>query len=352
MHGYTVEQKDKRRKPHTVYFKMVTNKPPRPSIARSIPLYFVIPSVGAVGTFMYAYYSMIDEAPFTKRKRLLATSSNWERQMGDKEYKSLLKKYRKDILPHNHPATITVKRVGSRIADSSRRFAEEHKLISQPQEKGKVSNYTYTVVRSTQANAFVLPNNHVFVLTGLFKFAKDEDELAAVLGHEMAHNLARHAGEKVSSSILTSIIARAMLLIDPSGVLYSLFMPASVLLHSLPHSRDAETEADYIGLHLAADACYDPKAAQRVFRAMKNETNPVNKKTKQRSPSSSPPEFMSTHPSYDTRLQNLASWMPDAEAKLNIDDGLKCKHVREEMKVARKLALQARIRNSYSTGLK
>jgi hypothetical protein len=120
---------------------------------------------------------------------------------------------------------------------------------------------TLNLMRSETANAFVLPNNHIFVMTGLFQFARDEDELAAVLGHEMAHNLACLVGEKVWGNAIVRIVANLMLLIDPSGVLFSVFLPtASLLRELLPHSRiqEKETEADQIGMHLAAQACYDP----------------------------------------------------------------------------------------------
>jgi predicted Zn-dependent protease len=77
--------------------------------------------------------------------------------------------FRGNILPANHPAAVTVERVGSRIANASRNFAAQN-----PSTSLAPAPYTYTVVRSDQANAFVLPNNHVFVLTGLFKYVKDE----------------------------------------------------------------------------------------------------------------------------------------------------------------------------------
>ena len=304
-------------------------KPPRVG-TQSLPFYIVVPAFGLVGTFAYAYYSFLDEAPFTKRKRLLATSPSWERQLGDREYQSLLKRYKKDILPPTHPASITVQRVGSRIAAAASNFEKQNL----PPSSRSSSKYTYTVVRSEMANAFVLPNNHVFVLSGLFQYAKDEDELAAVIGHEMAHNLARHAGEKISGNILMSIMARVVLIIDPSGVLYSIFVPAVTLLHDLPHSRDAEVEADHIGIHLAADACYDPKAAKRVFHSMKEGETKDGKKT------STPPEFISTHPSYDTRLQNFDLWMADARAKFEVDSGMKCRQIRQEMKQARREAFE------------
>ena len=235
--------------------------------------------------------------------------------------------YRNDILPPNHRASITVERVGSRIADAANKFILEYK----PQES-LGSPYTYTVIRSDQANAFVLPNNHIFVFTGMFQFVRNEDDLAAVLGHETAHNIARHAGERVSGSILVNMLARFTLLLDPSGVLYTLFLPAATLLHDLPHSRDHEIEADYIGLHLAAEACYDPKAAKRVFAAMKAGY----------SKGSTPPEFISTHPSYDTRLSNFDHWLPGAMEKFHADGGRKCERIRKEMKLAReKAAMEA-----------
>ncbi len=265
--------------------------------------------------------------------------------MGDQEYKKLLKMYKRDILPPDHRASITVQRVGSRIASAAKKFEEEYmndddkkkKSSSQHQQHvlGNNHNFTFTVVRSDMANAFVLPNNHVFLFTGMFKYVRQEDELAAVLGHETAHNLARHAGERISGSLLMSMIARVTLLIDPSGVLYTIFIPAAQLMHDLPHSRDHEIEADYIGLHLAADACYDPRAAKRVFAKMKEDEKMMGGGVIK---SSTPPEFMSTHPSYDTRLSNFDDWMPDAMTKYNADGGMKCQRIRAEMKQARKLA--------------
>lgn len=303
-----------------------------------IPPYVFIPIAGGTATLLYTYYYFQDEMPYTKRRRLLATSKEWEKKAGDQEYHNLLKQYRNQILPPSHRASTTVQRVGTRIATSAEKFAKEHNVETYG------SKYTYTIVRSDMANAFVLPNNHVFVLTGLFNYVHNEDELAAILGHEMAHNLARHAGERVSGSILINILARCTLLIDPSGVLYSLFLPAATFFHQLPYSRIHEVEADYIGLHLAAEACYDPKSVRKVFSAMKDgETTTSSSSSTSTSTGSSagkmrkvvPPEFMSTHPSYDTRISNFDLWMPGALERYNADAGYKCNTVRKEMKLAR-----------------
>jgi len=162
---------------------------------------------------------MIPNSSYLHLFRLLATSADWEANMGHDQYKQLLQQYKGDILPKDHRASVTEQRVGSRIAAAAQKCSKEWGVQSTNNKIG--SPFTYTVVRSEDANAFVLPGNHVFVLTGLFKYCHDEDELASVLGHETAHNLARHAGERVSENILMTIIKRLALVLDPSGILFA-----------------------------------------------------------------------------------------------------------------------------------
>ena len=289
---------------------------------------FIVPMAGMTIGSLYAYYSCLDYAPYTNRKRLICTNPKWEQEMGHNQYEELLQKFRGDILPAEHRASVTVKRVGSRIAAAAQSFSAQYGQASDT-SNATISPYTYTVVRSTEANAFVIPGNHVFVLTGLFRYAHNEDDLASVLGHEMAHNLARHAGERVSESILMTILSRLVFILDPTGILFTLLVPAQQLLVALPHSREHEIEADNIGIVLASEACYDPRSAKIVFSRMKEEGD---KKAV------TPPEFISTHPGYDTRLSYFDKWMPDALERYNRDGGNKCRAIREQMKRARKMA--------------
>ena len=262
-----------------------------------------VPIVGVA----YTYYSCLDNVPYTNRQRLLATSPEWEANMGHDQYKQLLIQYEGNILPKDHRASVTVQRVGSRITDAANKCSKDWGVKNNIINK---SPFTYTVVRSDDANAFVLPGNHVFVLTGLFKFCHDEDELASVLGHETAHNLARHAGERMSESLLMAIIRRLALVFDPTGILFLFLIPAEQLFYSLPHSREHEMEADRIGIILSSEACYDPRAAKRVFSRMKEDTE--NGNNKHQAP---PPEFISTHPGYDTRLTLFDQWMRQMHCK-------------------------------------
>ena len=302
-----------------------SSPPPPPTY---IILGILVPAAGLTLTSIYAYNSCLDYVPYTHRRRFIATSPEWEARTGHDQYRTYLKLYSNDVLPKDHRASVTVARVGSRIASAAKDFTRENSVINSINS----SPFTYTVVRSDDANAFVLPGNHVFVMTGLFKYVHNEDELASILGHETAHNLARHAGERVSQNLIVKMLTYLALLIDPSGLLFSLFVPAEALFYSLPHSREHEIEADEIGFILSSEACFDPRAAKKVFARMKHDADggDVHAVT--------PPEFVSTHPGYETRLSKFDEWMPAAMQRFNRDDGQKCFAIRQEMKRARSLA--------------
>lgn len=315
------------RAPSKISLRTYSSHRPR-ATSDGLPHYIQLPLAGMTMVSAYAYYSCLDYAPYTNRKRLICTSPQWEQEMGHKQYKELLQTFKGDVLPPNHRASVTVQRVGSRIAAAAQKFSMQY---GKKDNKVGASSYTYTVVRSTEANAFVLPGNHVFVLTGLFRYAHNEDDLASVIGHEMAHNIARHAGERVSEGIMMTILSRLALILDPTGILFTLLVPAQTLLISLPHSREHEIEADKIGILLASEACYDPRASTLVFSRMRDDGG-------KRSATATPPEWISTHPGYDTRLSYFDQWMPDAMDRYNMDGGNKCRAIREEMKRARKVA--------------
>jgi len=294
---------------------------------------FGVPAAGVT----YLYIHFLDRVPLTQRQRWIATSPEWERQLGDQEYHELLRQFRGQVLPSDHRASVTVQRVGNRIYRATQAFCKEQEGLQD--SLCASSKPTFTVIRSETANAFVLPNNHIFVMTGLFQYARDEDELASVLGHEMAHNLARHVGEKVSGNLIVQILAQLSLLVDPSGTIMMLFLPAANLLRELPHSRIQELEADLIGMHLAAKACYDPAAAKRVFGRMQADS----------SQNLRAPQFLSTHPSHESRLKKMDEWLPETNRIWERDEGETCRHMRNDMELARKLASQRAAQRERAT---
>ena len=151
-----------------------------------------------------------------------------------------------------------------------------------------------------QANAFALPGGKIGVYTGLLDVAENQDQLASVIGHEVAHVLARHGNERVS----TGTVAQAGMQVIGGSVsqqtmaLLGLGAQVGVLL---PFSRKQESEADLLGLDLMAKAGFDPRASVQLWR---------NMGAKQEG--GRPPEFMSTHPSHTNRIQHLSERMPHA----------------------------------------
>ncbi|KAI0420676.1 peptidase family M48-domain-containing protein [Xylaria grammica] len=161
------------------------------------------------------------------------------------------------------------------------------------------------------ANAFVLPGGKVFVFSGLIPIARNEHGLAAVLGHEIAHNLAEHLAERMSSQLGVNILLYSLIsLTGGIGILVTTWLGNAMLdlVFGRPMGRRQEAEADYIGLMMMAEACYDPREALAFWERMK------------RAAQEEPPEWMSTHPSHDNRIQKIQEWMPKALDKMHESD--------------------------------
>lgn len=155
-------------------------------------------------------------------------------------------------------------------------------------------NWQVNVIRSNEVNAWCMPGGKIAIYTGIITQLKlSDDEIAAIMGHEIAHALREHAREQASEQSLAQIgmVGAALAgagqnTVNAAGQLYQLGI-------GLPHSRTHETEADRIGVELAARAGYDPRAAIGLWQKMAQLGG------------SKPPEFLSTHPSASTRLADL-----------------------------------------------
>jgi predicted Zn-dependent protease len=176
-------------------------------------------------------------------------------------------------------------------------------LRSEPARRWEIA-----VFRDDDPNAFALPGEKIGVNTGIFRVARSPDQLATVLGHEVAHVLAQHANERVSTAYaaqtgleLAQVVAGA-----PGGQQSQLFallgLGAQVGI-LMPFGRDQEREADLMGLDLMADAGFDPRASLELWKNMAAVGG------------AQPPEFLSTHPSYGTRVNELTARMPSALAR-------------------------------------
>lgn len=213
----------------------------------------------------------------------MLVSESQEVGLGEEAYRH---ERRNSVVSHDAEALRIVRKVGERIA----------RAANKPDYK-----WEFTVINDPEmVNAFAVPGGKVAVYSGIFPSARDEAGLAVVLGHEVAHALLRHAGERMSQA---QLLGAGLAIAGASGInpqLLQVFgMGASVGL-VLPFSRSQESEADRIGLILMAKAGYDPRVSLEVWERM------------ERKERGGPPEFLSTHPSYQTRTQQLKSWIPEA----------------------------------------
>ncbi|HSF67348.1 MAG TPA: M48 family metallopeptidase [Nitrospiraceae bacterium] len=263
------------------------------------------PWVMALMVISVAFTSLVgcETNPYTGRSQLLMTSVQEEMQMGAQAYDQV-KSDPKMRLSQDPREVEPVKRVAARIVEAAKR--------SKYAEMANQFQWEVTVIKDDKtANAFALPGGKMAVYTGIFPMAKTEAGLAAVMGHEVVHALARHGAERMSQGQLTNaglqVIGTAAGAASGSGMLGQATMAAlgvgaqvGVLL---PFSRKHESEADYIGILLAADAGYDPRESIALWERMG-----------QLSGGDGPSEFMSTHPSHGTRIDQLKKWMPEAMA--------------------------------------
>lgn len=156
-------------------------------------------------------------------------------------------------------------------------------------------NWQVHVLSIDEVNAWCMPGGKIAVYTGLINRIKPTDaELAAIIGHEMAHALREHAREQVSQQMAANIGLTVLSAVTGSQATADLGSTLSNIMFTLPNSRTHETEADLIGVELAARAGYDPRAAVTLWQKMGALGG------------SRPPEFLSTHPSAATRMQELS----------------------------------------------
>lgn len=163
----------------------------------------------------------------------------------------------------------------------------------------KGTTWEVVVFKDDSPNAFALPGGKMGVYTGMLKVADNQNQLAAVLGHEVGHVLAQHGNERMSQQQLTNVaLAAGSVYLDPYSM-QALGLGAQVGI-LLPYSRTHESEADVIGLDLMAEAGFDPRQSVQLWKNMA------------KAGGGAPPEFLSTHPASSTRIDNLLSHMAGA----------------------------------------
>jgi predicted Zn-dependent protease len=248
--------------------------------ARQLPVLF---------TLIAAVIAACETVPYTGRHQIMLLPESAELQMGLQSYQDVLKKSK---VVKEGEVSERLTRVGRRIADATGRTDYQ---------------WEFHLIEDKQVNAFCLPGGKVAVYTGMVPVAQDDAGLAAVIGHEVSHAIARHGAERVSQGLLvqTGLVATQAALSrnDPRTVqaVTALLGAGASVGVLLPWGRAQESEADHMGLIYMAKAGYHPSAARDLWvRMAKNAGGGAQ------------PEFLSTHPAPATRISQIEGWLPEA----------------------------------------
>lgn len=238
--------------------------------------------------------------PLTGRQQSLMVDDGQVLGLATQQYQEFMKKAK---LSTNAQNTAMVKRVGQNLANAVVSYLNAAGLASE------VANYkwTFNLVQDKQVNAWCMPGGLIVVYEGILPVTQDEASLAIVLGHEIAHAVARHSAEQMSTQlkqqygVQTLGALAGMLGASSNTVAIGQAVAAQGLnFANLKYSRNHESEADHMGLIFAAMAGYDPQVAVTFWKRMASMSG------------SKPAEFLSDHPSDETRIRQIQGWMPEA----------------------------------------
>lgn len=236
----------------------------------------------------------------TGRSQLLLVSEDELQTISDQQYRQFLSQHR---VVNGSPQADMVKRVGRNISRAVTEFInkENPSLI-------KGYNWEFNLVEDKNINAWCMPGGKVVVYTGILPITQDENGMAIVMGHEIAHAVAKHGNERMSQGLVQQFggIALSSALSSKPAATQELFLASyglgSNVLGVLPFSRKQELEADRYGLIFAALAGYDPRNATAFWKRMAQAS----------AGGQTPPEFLSTHPSDETRIQKVEQYAEEA----------------------------------------
>jgi len=249
-----------------------------------------------ISSFLMAACSTV---PFSGRRQLQLLPESEMLAMSLTQYDSFLKENK---ISGNKKQTEMVKRVGNRIANAVETYFRENGMSN------RIDNFqwAFNLIEDDSPNAWCMPGGKVVVYTGILPVTEDETGLAVVMGHEIAHAVARHGNERMSQQLTVQLGGAALsaAMDEKPEQTKNIFMAAygvgSQLAYTLPYSRTHETEADQLGLIFMAMAGYNPREAVDFWQRMSQLGG------------QKPPEFLSTHPSDQTRVRNLRAFMPEA----------------------------------------
>lgn len=253
-----------------------------------------------IATLLLVIVQSCKTVPVTGRKQLNLVPNSMIQAMAFSQYDSVVKA--SPTLSQYDTRAQLVSKVGSRIQQAVETYMQQNNMSKDL----KNFKWEYNTIEENIVNAWCMPGGKVVVYTGLLPVSQTEEGLAVVMGHEIAHAIARHGNERMSEGLLINlgglVLEEALKekKQETQLLFLGLYMIGSNLALSLPNSRMQESEADKLGLIFMSMAGYNPEEAVPFWQRMSE----INKGTKV-------PQFLSTHPSDETRIKKLSALIPE-----------------------------------------
>lgn len=241
------------------------------------------------------------KVPISNRKQMNLIPESQLTALSLTEYRDFLSKAK--VVPSSDANAQLVKSVGQKISSATTRFMTQNKMA----ERVKGYNWEFNLVDDKNINAFCMPGGKVVVFTGLLPVTKDESSLAFVMGHEVAHAVARHGNERVSQGLVAQMggialdVAMSQKNAQTRVLVQQAYGMGVTVGGILPFSRLHESEADKLGMVFMAMAGYDPSKSSELWARMSAASG-----------GGKPPEFLSTHPSDAKRMAEMKKFLPQA----------------------------------------
>lgn len=253
-----------------------------------------------IGAFASVLVACTQNA-ITGRNQLALISESELQSMSVQEYRQFLSQNRV-VSPSASKDAEMVRRVGQRLTAAITKYYSQKGLASELEG----FKWEYNLVDSKDVNAWCMPGGKIVVYTGLLPVTQNEAALAVVVGHEIAHAVAKHGNERMSQAMVAEgigAVGGALTAGNPrvSGIFNSVYGPGASIGVILPNSRKQELEADKFGLIFTAMSGYNPQEAIPLWQRMQKMSN-----------GQKPPEFLSTHPTEENRIAKLQQIMPEA----------------------------------------
>ncbi len=265
---------------------------------------FKILLMSALTALVFASCGTASKVPITGRTHRLSVSDEQVLSLSNTQYKEYMNQVQKSTDATN---TALVKRVGQRLANAVETYLNENGFANEVQ----YFNWEFNLVKDSQVNAFCMPGGKIVVYEGLLPVTQDEASLAIVLGHEIAHAVAKHSAEQISkkynqsqiTSIGSSILAQTVG--TNAATIASGLASIGLSFANAHYSRENESEADHMGLVFAAMAGYDPVVAVSFWQRMSAASGGGSASGLQ--------SYLSSHPSDQKRISDIQTWLPEAQ---------------------------------------